>query len=751
MRHFSWFSALALLITQCCLRVGAFGTINEPVLLGQHNEHEMITRLAFQCPKGRKSDGVCFEPRSLDQLAGYHLHVLGWAIPGAGFNGAVGAPDTLDPIPEGPEAHCDDADYLDIPGYPQTRAQATARLQVCIDHLRTRFHQALVAAARLLDDRKRIREDMVDISSPLFGDCTYAFPKLQGDTSGRAKCRTLEGLGRALHGVQDFYSHSNWVDSADPNLPIGVSNPPGLGIAVTAPFLDLRATDPIPAHQIPINLSTGCFALPDTYPGVGECEGRITHHTLSKDNGVIHLDGSFGEVWLGSPRSRISDNFRRAVEAAVQSSRDTWAALQDAIRDRYGAIRGNLMICALIRDNPIKDCRNRTVAIALDKSWGSGVNGAIQLERIFAQELNSRLAMHALDKVAVLEFDEAPRLVYPMGYPKFAIIGSSNPVGYRRIDNALDLAIAENINAQPETYADRGAVLLLCSRSKSRESSSNVLAQVKRAKDEGIRVHYACIDIQETTRQGIESNNMWDDCGLEMLRNALGTGGVVAIVTIPDIHTPSKLIDLIMNRGLTATDDVSSPDNTRLYSGIVLTDLVSPAIQEKVFEYPVSSGEQVTFTIRYVMASREYQSDACLTVEVRDKGFGTPVSAHTLCRGEPPWVLEYVVEKANNLVFIVQYDGSTGKGVDTFDNEGIYFVVGVDSNLFDKVEITSEIAMSSLGTAVAAELPRQQPAKPFLAGTTYGNLIGMTPRDRGNPFSIQDHMDQDLNCRMRCS
>jgi hypothetical protein len=26
----------------------AFGTINAPVFIGQHNEHEMITRLAFQ-------------------------------------------------------------------------------------------------------------------------------------------------------------------------------------------------------------------------------------------------------------------------------------------------------------------------------------------------------------------------------------------------------------------------------------------------------------------------------------------------------------------------------------------------------------------------------------------------------------------------------------------------------------------------------------------------------------------------------
>ena len=30
---------------------------------------------------------------------------------------------------------------------------------------------------------------------------------------------TLEAFGRVLHGVQDFYSHSNWADEADPTRP----------------------------------------------------------------------------------------------------------------------------------------------------------------------------------------------------------------------------------------------------------------------------------------------------------------------------------------------------------------------------------------------------------------------------------------------------------------------------------------------------------------------------------------------------
>src|SRR4051812_48341624 len=205
---------LVVLLTLPVLTV-AFGTINDPIVLKQHNEHEIITRLAFQCPNDQKSDGNCFEPRSLDQLAGYHINVLGIALVGTGINGAVGAPDTFDPLPEGPEAHCDDADYLDIPGYPQSRAEANAKLQACVDHLRHRFRQAVGAADRLLDDRHRVRKEMVQLTS-IFGDrdCTFAFPGWQHDDYGRAKCSIIEGFGRALHGIQDFYAHSNWADNA---------------------------------------------------------------------------------------------------------------------------------------------------------------------------------------------------------------------------------------------------------------------------------------------------------------------------------------------------------------------------------------------------------------------------------------------------------------------------------------------------------------------------------------------------------
>ena len=57
----------------------AFGTIDAD---GQNREHERITRAALACAAGGGSQPDCFEPKSIDYLAGHDRKF-----------GAVGAPD----------------------------------------------------------------------------------------------------------------------------------------------------------------------------------------------------------------------------------------------------------------------------------------------------------------------------------------------------------------------------------------------------------------------------------------------------------------------------------------------------------------------------------------------------------------------------------------------------------------------------------------------------------------------------------
>nr|WP_163017292.1 CinY protein [Streptomyces chartreusis] len=299
-----------------------FGTVNS---FGQSAEHEKITRAALAC-KGGEPSGTCFQPSSLNQLAG-----------ASGTFGAVGAPDSDEILDF--EAHCDDADFLDRPGYPQSRSQATAALQACISHLKEDFRSGVNNAASIVS-AGRIQSNEVSLSP----SCTFTM-----GVHGRSKCNSLEGLGRALHGVQDFYSHSNWADQADSAHSTGITNPPGLNRAFVAPFLSLTASAPDDA-TIPRELSTGCFSL-----APWGCGSRITHDTLNKDTGTI--SPVTGEALSPTTdRGQIGTNFSKAVRLAVLDTQRQWALFRNSLVMKYGVSVGRTMACALTHDDPSRDC-----------------------------------------------------------------------------------------------------------------------------------------------------------------------------------------------------------------------------------------------------------------------------------------------------------------------------------------------------------------------------------------------------------
>lgn len=300
-----------------------------------HGEHEKITRAALACPEDQPSDGTCFEEDSMDVLAGYR-----------GYWGGVNAPDMPDWLggdeAGDPAAHCDNADYIrpeDNGGnsYPRTRAEASDQLVACLQHLRNRFHGAADNAVQVFDDdgelsRWETQSRCADYGAP-------------GDRA-RAKCRFVDLFGRTLHGVQDFYSHSNWVDRANPDDTVDVENPPGMYRSEVFPLMSFRL--PLsPPSDVPEQLATGC------YPS-DECAGRIRHdETLNKD--IAEIDPVTGEVTRDgtSARGQILDNQERAVEWAIADTRRQWAAMRDEIRARYGEERGETIICALTHDTPV--------------------------------------------------------------------------------------------------------------------------------------------------------------------------------------------------------------------------------------------------------------------------------------------------------------------------------------------------------------------------------------------------------------
>ncbi|GHF03878.1 CinY protein [Streptomyces morookaense] len=318
--------AAPLLLTAQAVPAQAFGTVNA---FGQHAEHERITRAALACAPGTRSDDSCFEPRSLDQVAGHQRTF-----------GAVGAPDSDESFV--PAAHCDDADFLAAPGYPRTREQATERLQSCVAKLQTRFREGISAAGGTLEEGGAVAPRETGLGR----DCTFTL-----GLPGRAKCEAIEGFGRALHGVQDFYAHSNWTDKTDTSRPLGKDNPPGLNLPAPSPLLDLAAGRPLQASAVPRDLTTGCFSL---LPGF--CSGRVQHSVLNKDEGTI--DPATGATaGPATVRGKADGNFDRAVRGAVADTRRQWADFRAALVERYGKERGTAIGCALTHDDPVRDCR----------------------------------------------------------------------------------------------------------------------------------------------------------------------------------------------------------------------------------------------------------------------------------------------------------------------------------------------------------------------------------------------------------
>ncbi|MGW1763309.1 CinY protein [Streptomyces sp. NPDC002073] len=304
-----------------------FGTINS---FGQNAEHERITRAALACAPGTGpgAAGTCFQPGSLRQLAGAN-----------GTTGAIGAPDMDETLTEA--AHCDGADYLNAAGYPRTRAQATSVLLTCIAHLKGQFNHGVDRAAALVNTAGTVSSSDTDLSS----DCTFVL-----GVAGRGKCNAIEGFGRALHGTQDFYSHSNWADQSDSRSALGINNPPGLARTGAAPFLRMDAAAPS-ASDIPGDLTTGCFSL-----NPWGCGKRITHGVLNKDNGIINA--ATGEATSPTtPRGQVAGNFNAAVQAAIADTRSQWTGFRSTLIARYGTARGERMACAITQDNPVRDCR----------------------------------------------------------------------------------------------------------------------------------------------------------------------------------------------------------------------------------------------------------------------------------------------------------------------------------------------------------------------------------------------------------
>ncbi|MDQ3740449.1 MAG: VWA domain-containing protein, partial [Actinomycetota bacterium] len=577
-----------------------FGTVN---FFGQQAEHERITRAALACRGAAAS--TCFEALSISNLAGT-----------TGTSGAVGAPDADEIFTSA--AHCDDADFL-AGAYPRTRAAATAELLACRAHLRVRFMQAATAAAGLLDAAGRIRRSEVDLSS----SCTFV-----GGVSGRAKCNVLEGLGRALHGAEDFYSHSNWSDQRDPARPIGITNPPGLASPGVAPVMALR---PAGAPAIPAALSTGCFSL------AFGCGGRITHGSLNKDTGLVNPVTGAGTAPT-TPRGRVGTNFARAVTGAVFEARRQWGDLSAELIARYGARRGNLMICALTRDFPLRDCTGRRIVIVIDSSGSNQETDPGNLRIAAGRQFNEGLIAAAEaaegeqpDLSAVVEFDDSARLISPLQDPPLASFEGIDSEGGTDIGAGVGVALDELTRDPDAPVRDRAGIVVLTD---GLDNGTSLPGQLSRAAGLGVRVNFGFLSpppepvTRARPRQAQEQGFRPQP---ELVEAIAATGGVYSV--IGSAEAQRSFVDLVERSGATNIEDPNGAESGGpLALGASSAGVLRGVGDIVVHDYATRPWRPVTVTVRGL-------SGQTIDVRVRDVRTGLPIGAGTATGDTPATVV----------------------------------------------------------------------------------------------------------------
>jgi hypothetical protein len=558
-----------------------------------------------------------------------------------------------------PSRHCDNGDWIDYAKYNlsgtygQTRAKANDAIIECANYLRGQFDRGIQAADGLVDAKGKINVVATKVDFP----CTFI-----GSINDRAKCNVYDAFGRALHGIQDFYSHSNWVDSPNPQAPISLTNPPGLQMSGVAPFLNLRSA--ANAQMLPPELATGCYEL--------LCLGRaITHEVLTKDNGIIQQTPLVTLPTTGlttnptTPRGRIGNNFELAVTTAILDTRRQWKDFRDALIQTYGQTRGKAMICALTRDKPWEDCNGRAFAVVIDSSGSNQDTDPSNLRITAGQQFvaslvsaNDDTAKRPADRVAVIDFDDSARVVYPMGDPASVSFAGIDSYGGTSIANGVTLGITTITDAvDPGAVKDKSGIVILTDGQDA--NTGALVAAVGQAESLGIRVAMGFLSpptIAVNKRRSIfglfrrQSNNSpLGGVYLDVVAAILKTGGTVAVISSADAQ--QRFVEGVIAHGATNSD---SPTSGAAGGGSLFPNITAVAMASTsadTWTYNSAGAQMLNFTVSLVT-----NGSVTLDVKLRDAGNGQEQGTGTVTTGSPA-IISYQAPANATLQLVVTPSG----------------------------------------------------------------------------------------------
>lgn len=265
--------------------------------------------------------------------------------------------------------HCDNGDSRSDAdaSYPQTMDAAWQRLYHCQTHIEDMRENAVTMAIAILDGNNEIHPSSDE-------DCG-AYTPTSTTPEPTAKCASWFALGFLMHAVEDFYSHSNYIDSISPTDEDPINNPAGLGLS--APF-DLFRTPSATRPAGYTDLKSGCYntgTLGETLSSVDEDEhdvpescttvSRIQHDAIAKDES--NTGRGLQRWYTEDTESEFygSTNYQRAFDNAVLEVEWQW---QYFIEDLYAAETNGprenhaknvaTILCAMTSDNPTSACKN---------------------------------------------------------------------------------------------------------------------------------------------------------------------------------------------------------------------------------------------------------------------------------------------------------------------------------------------------------------------------------------------------------
>ena len=188
------------------------------------------------------------------------------------------------------------------------------------------------------------------------------------------KEKALEWLGVALHGIQDFYAHTNWVENTrNFHGPLkydllGVDNSgyftPG-SFRVRADFTTSSDTalvcDPDPGPE----LDRDRFLTSGYFPNNSNPAGKCTHKNLNKDTDFLNIGGPDDKYksFRGPVDSHAGGNYFELAQKAAQRHTEYLFGygletslgnqIPDALRKRFGTNLGNSLFDYLLNDQAV--------------------------------------------------------------------------------------------------------------------------------------------------------------------------------------------------------------------------------------------------------------------------------------------------------------------------------------------------------------------------------------------------------------